>query len=254
MMFMKSSKKGWKGKERKYDDVIMKDARESDIIIPILGATGVGKSTFINAVAGKKVAVVGHDLQSCTTRLCHVAVPCPSDRSRRIIFVDTPGFDDTYIDDLEILRRIAVWLAYSYSKDARVAGIIHLHEISQNRMYGSTRKNFTIINKLCGTEACQNVMLVTTKWQDVSETLGRKHEEQLRSTFWKDMIGQGSRMARFQNDTHSAWEIIKDILPKSPVPLQIQRELVDEDKMTPETDAGASLKLLAESNQSMNRR
>ena len=30
---------------------------------------------------------------------------------RRIVLVDTPGFDDTYADDGEILRRIAVWLA-----------------------------------------------------------------------------------------------------------------------------------------------
>lgn len=32
---------------------------------------------------------------------------------RRLILVDTPGFDDTYIDDAEVLRRIAVWLAVS---------------------------------------------------------------------------------------------------------------------------------------------
>ena len=31
----------------------------------------------------------------------------------RVIIVDTPSFDDTYEDYLEILRRIAVWLASS---------------------------------------------------------------------------------------------------------------------------------------------
>jgi hypothetical protein len=33
--------------------------------------------------------------------------------NRRIVLVDTPGFDDTEISDSEILRRIAVWLASS---------------------------------------------------------------------------------------------------------------------------------------------
>ena len=31
----------------------------------------------------------------------------------RVVIVDTPGFDNTYEEDVEILRRIAVWLAAS---------------------------------------------------------------------------------------------------------------------------------------------
>jgi hypothetical protein len=32
---------------------------------------------------------------------------------RRIVFVDTPGFDGTRLSDTEILRRIAVWVTFS---------------------------------------------------------------------------------------------------------------------------------------------
>lgn len=32
---------------------------------------------------------------------------------RRLILVDTPGFDDLFLEDTEILRRISVWLAAS---------------------------------------------------------------------------------------------------------------------------------------------
>ena len=56
---------------------------------------------------------VGHELRSCTFEVKHVIVPHPEDESRRIILVDTPGFDDTYIEDVEILRRISLWLARS---------------------------------------------------------------------------------------------------------------------------------------------
>ena len=59
---------------------------------------------------------VGHDISSCTSALQYAFVDNPSTRklgNRRVIIVDTPGFDDTYQDDVEILRRIAVWLASS---------------------------------------------------------------------------------------------------------------------------------------------
>ena len=61
--------------------------------------------------------LVGHGIFSCTSTLQYAIIdnidnppPC---RGHRVIIVDTPGFDDTYVDDVEILRRIAVWLASS---------------------------------------------------------------------------------------------------------------------------------------------
>jgi len=57
--------------------------------------------------------MVGHDLQSCTNKIEHVIAHHPRDRSRRIVFVDTLGFDDTYVDDAVVLKLIAVWLARS---------------------------------------------------------------------------------------------------------------------------------------------
>ena len=59
---------------------------------------------------------VGHDISGCTSTIQCVIVDNFSTRKhegRRVIIVDTPGFDDTYEDDVEILRRIAVWLASS---------------------------------------------------------------------------------------------------------------------------------------------
>ena len=59
---------------------------------------------------------VGHDISSCTSKLEYAIIDNPSTsklEGRRVIIVDTPGFDDTYEDDVEILRRIAVWLASS---------------------------------------------------------------------------------------------------------------------------------------------
>ena len=60
---------------------------------------------------------VGHEMTSCTSKLEYfvmdpISSP-PQLKDHRVVIVDTPGFDDTYEDDVEILRRIAVWLALS---------------------------------------------------------------------------------------------------------------------------------------------
>ena len=60
---------------------------------------------------------VGHSLVSCTTHLATAAIdPIPGHprlKGRRLVIVDTPGFDDTFKEDVEILRRIAEWLETS---------------------------------------------------------------------------------------------------------------------------------------------
>lgn len=62
------------------------------------------------------MAGVGHDFTSGTARIQHFETKIPSDfkylQGRRLILVDTPGFDDVCTTDEEILRRIGAWLAY----------------------------------------------------------------------------------------------------------------------------------------------
>lgn len=56
---------------------------------------------------------VGHELASCTSTVEERTVifnDCVALRDYRITLVDTPGFDDTYETDMDILKRIASWL------------------------------------------------------------------------------------------------------------------------------------------------
>jgi hypothetical protein len=41
-----------------------------------------------------------------------IAVPYPEDNGRRVVFVDTPGFDDTFESDTQILDIVSKWLAH----------------------------------------------------------------------------------------------------------------------------------------------
>jgi len=50
---------------------------------------------------------VGHDLHSRTKEVKHVSCSHPFDSSKpRVILVDTPGFDDTHMEDSQVMARI----------------------------------------------------------------------------------------------------------------------------------------------------
>ena len=56
-------------------------------------------------------------MNSTTRRVCPIVIDAipgfPALHGRRLVLVDTPGFDDTFVDDVQILKQIAKWLADS---------------------------------------------------------------------------------------------------------------------------------------------
>ncbi|KAJ7587354.1 kinase-like domain-containing protein, partial [Mycena floridula] len=92
----------------KFKDRLMKDPRNDDIVIPIMGPTGTGRSSFINILMGNDAMKVGHELQSCTAQLDYTILHSSKypqlgvQGHHRIVILDTPGFDDTFETDYEI--------------------------------------------------------------------------------------------------------------------------------------------------------
>jgi len=196
---------------------------------------------------GQNVASVGHDLQSHTAYVQHFTFIHPDFPNRRIVVLDTPGFDDTEVDDREILRRIAVWLARSYDANMKLAGVIYLHEITQPRMLGTTRKNLDMFTKLCGQDAIKNVILVTTKWSEVMPDIGKRRALQLRNEHWKFMTDLGSRIVSFDARQRTARRIANLILAQEAIDtFQIQHELVQINSILAETEAGRRLRYTLE--------
>ena len=97
-----------------------------------------------------------------------------------------------------------------------------------------------MFQRLCGVNALQNVILVTTMWSEIEDPLGSFHEMELHAKYWDSMIKVGSRSLRFDYTHESAWAIV-DQLNGTPRPLQLQRELVDERKPLAYTAAGSAL-------------
>lgn len=126
----------------------------------------------------------------------------------------------------------------------KLAGIVYLHDISENRMFGTARKNLEMFRKLCGDDALKNVILATTKWADVKPEVGAKREKQLANMYWKEMIGHGSTVVRFSDSHLAACDIIDNIVLGHEVMdfIRIQEELVIIRKRIPQTDAGQALR------------
>jgi hypothetical protein len=66
-------------------------------------------SKFIATSARQDDENVGHGLLSFTSEVRSVRTNHPI-KHYPVVFVDTPGFDDTYKSDIEILSMIAEWL------------------------------------------------------------------------------------------------------------------------------------------------
>ena len=125
-----------------------------------------------------------------------------------------------------------------YENRSKLAGIIYIHRISDNRFTGIARRNFGTFRELCGDENLKNVILVTNMWGEVSPDVGEVREQELVGEFFKPALDKGAQIARHHNTVKSAHDIIRRILKNQPVALRIQRELVDEHKDITDTAAG----------------
>ncbi|KAH8825830.1 P-loop containing nucleoside triphosphate hydrolase protein [Flagelloscypha sp. PMI_526] len=194
-----------------------------------MGATGAGKTHFINLVSGSNLRV-GTGLNSCTSSI-QLSEPFELD-GRSVTLVDTPGFDDTDTSDFDILNMISEYLSDSYRSGTKLAGVVYLHRISDFRFGGLAVKNFKIFRHLCGDATLKNVAIVTSMWDKVEKEEGEAREAELsnKPKFFKSALDQSAMMF-----------LLRHILKNHPKLLRIQKEIVDEKKRLSQTDAGVVL-------------
>ncbi|RSL91091.1 hypothetical protein CDV31_015543 [Fusarium ambrosium] len=146
------------------------------------------------------------------------------EQKQSITVVDTPGFDDTYRSQGEILAEISEFLAA--------------------QMTGSSMTSLRLLRSLVGDEALGNVIFVTNMWnklrdEDRGEALRR--EQELIDEFWSPMIEKGSYVAQFDGTTESAFSLVYHLAGKESVVLNVQKQIMDQDKSVLGTSAGEDL-------------
>ncbi|CAL1707967.1 unnamed protein product [Somion occarium] len=191
----------------------------------VMGALGTGKSTFINLVSGSNFQV---GPGSSTTQ---VQSSQPFDvGGRRIVLIDTPGFDDTTRTDTDILRMIATYLENTYNDNKKLSGLIYMHRISDRRTSGVSRRSFSMFRKLCGDDTLSSVIIVTNMWGEIREEVGVQRERELATEdiLFKPVLDKDAKMMRHYNTLESARAIMQQFVNKEIVMLKIQEEMVTE--------------------------
>ena len=139
------------------------------------------------------------------------------------------------------LPRVQLTDISRYSAGVKLAGVIYVHRISDDKFGGLAVKNFRMFRELCGEKTLKNVILMTNMWGRVALQQGEAREQQLRDEHFKAAIEKGAKICRHYDTPQSARAILRIILKNQPVALKIQRELIDEGKEIGETGAGVEL-------------
>jgi hypothetical protein len=171
-------------------------------------------------------------------------VPCDLGEGEVIYLVDTPGFDDSERSDTEILLEITAWLSEAHKEKLKLSGIIYLHRIPDVRVGGSGVANLKMFRSLCGDTNLGSVVLATTMWDSIDKETGDNREAMLMqdTNLWAPMIEYGSKVMRHDSKKVSGCNILQYLLNRrTRVTLEIQKELVDENKKLDATQAGHAL-------------
>ena len=106
-------------------------------------------------------------------------------------------------------------------------------------MEGSALKNLRMLQNLCGQEVLENVFLTTTQWSNVNPAEAELRENRLlHQEFWGGLIDKGATLERFWGTRESGFELITKFMSKTPKPLDIQDQIVEQNMTLPETNAG----------------
>ncbi|KAK0384441.1 hypothetical protein NLU13_8527 [Sarocladium strictum] len=161
----------------------------------------------------------------------------PMLEGKTVHLIDTPGFDDTYVSDIDRLQELALYLTDLYKSQVNLTAIIYLQDIRVERIGGIALKNIRILESVTGLDNFGAVTIATNFWTSPPAERSDVHEAALRDDdrFFGPMLRGGARYWRLPdwNSSPGRSECLslleQAVLGRQPVAaLQLQRELVDQ--------------------------
>ncbi|KAF9041687.1 hypothetical protein BJ165DRAFT_1530377 [Panaeolus papilionaceus] len=179
-----------------------------------MGPTGAGKSSFIEALAGgpQVLAISKNQLSSYTQKVNTYQLVNVSRWGRRPTYlIDTPGFSDNKLSEIEIMKMITSWLKENNEEYFSV--IFYLIPINDTRLGGSKRRTIRMLKEfLTPIRELGTLCFVTTMWDTLhNEQMYLRAEArlaQLQGEILKEFIDHRAEITRFTNTRSSALSIL----------------------------------------------
>ncbi|KAL3941493.1 MAG: hypothetical protein SGBAC_004162 [Bacillariaceae sp.] len=135
------------------------DHIEGKNVVLVIGKTGTGKSTFIQGIAGKKLYetahsiecdglivennvydsqdalpdfAIGHEKMSQTKAFCSF-VPEEQDGKEDVVYIDTPGFEDTHHEEIDVATSVMLSHIAKKCKSIRFVVLINYTSLLEDR-------------------------------------------------------------------------------------------------------------------------
>ena len=209
------------------------DIPDDAVVIAVMGLTGAGKSYFIQQATGLDTGA-SSSLKSATQKVTPYLLLAGD---RKIVILDSPGFDDSERSDAVILQMIASWMTYLYKSGKALVGIIYVQDMLSVRVGRSSRMSMKMFQEMCGVGCLRNVILLLNKCALVPAEVVRSREKEYREDFWSFMIANGSSVEKFEKDTN-ALQIVLSMCYNKPIVTNLALELVELGINLSETSAG----------------
>ncbi|KAF9039806.1 hypothetical protein BJ165DRAFT_340129 [Panaeolus papilionaceus] len=184
-------------------------------VFVLLGPTGSGKSSFIEAVASNPSLGLSSDKLEGFTQsvsIYHI-INAVTPLGYPIYLVDVPGFADSKISVMSIVSMLKDMLQTNPPLNMlHMLNILYHTPINNPRLPGSQRQVLRTFEALTGTQAARHITVVSTMWDLIwNENIRTRAEgnfSQLREEIWKDYIAQGAKIVKFHNTQESALTIL----------------------------------------------
>ncbi|KAF9049124.1 hypothetical protein BJ165DRAFT_1610030 [Panaeolus papilionaceus] len=190
----------------------------------IMGPTGAGKSSFVEALTGEsQVLSISKDQLAGVTqhitayKLVNVFFMIAT-LYHPVYLIDTPGFSDPDISEIEIMHMVREW--FKANDLTHVQGILFMTPVNGTRLTGTKRRTIEMLRSFVRpSNSLGSIVFVTTMWNTLhnerTQQRGESNFEQLRDEIFKEFIDKGAVIAKFLNTNTSSLQILDNIIWRS---------------------------------------
>lgn len=161
---------------------------------------------------------------------------------RRVMLIDTPGFNGTNVTDERLLEWIAEWLLGMTDPELQLNGIIILQPVENPRVLGTEKRMIQLLEAIIGPRFLSHVVVGFTMCdKGQSEDIKQSVEGRLATQYWGHLTSNGN-VKCLQKDRPDLYpDTVRPLLQKEKALLLMQSELQTTDGSLFGTSAGQFL-------------